>query len=1269
MSSPDQKSRLDENQQAANSDLPKQIHKADGVQDDPQATQIERPVDDPNATLPEDSKAADDFGETVIGSSEAALDATLIKDGAAQAKDPHATVIEEPKGSPAAIPSGQRRYELIANFARGGLGKIWKAEDTRIRREVAYKELLPNALKNPAMVERFLEEAQITGQLEHPGIVPIYDLGRQDDGTPFYSMKLVRGITLKDAIRNFHSLPRENSARKLAFVKLLRTFVDVCNALAFAHERGVLHRDLKPLNIMLGDFGETLVLDWGLAKLMADEQTEVSSADDAVTAGSESGQFAQPAGDTSQSIDEKGDGPKDDFILAEQSHVSASFRQRHSVSTDARSEGSETLAGSIMGTPGYMPPEQALGQLQELDARTDNYALGAVLYEILTDRPPIPQGKVAEMLNQIVTGTIVPPRVHDPTIPRQLEAIALKALSKAKRDRYPTALELAHDVEAYIADEPVSAYPEPWHLRLRRWLKRHRTLVTTTAAMLCVIVAGLFAWNWMQSRRIDGIRMQAKSNLAESQQAAEEGDFAKSNQLLNQAAGLIEAEESLTELRQLVAAKARTLRQSIAAEEAQRLAGVRLDAEKKIAAANSAVELGRFDAATNILTEVVTILADEPKLSELETSARFRLKQVDHAIALRKAEEAAYIKFRKFLDQVDQARFQAGRFMRHSAVEDSQEAQKYALAALRMYNLEGADPLKSPPEQLSDEQLSTLQHDAFEMMLIVAETGFRLASRDDVEQQQAAAARSLEWTAKAKALGIETRSLHRREAAYLQTLGKQPDRAIQAAEAMTPSTALDFYLLAQTQRAAGQFEQALILYEQALRIDPDHFWALQNVGLCHQRLLRFHAAVAAYNACVAHRPEEPRPYLTRAIAYAYLKQFDRALADVNKAMELDPNLMEVYLNRGFVYVQQQRYTEAVADFKRAATMSPDRANPLINLGETYRRQGKYQNALVTLTKAAGLSPDEPRVYRIRGDVQMHLEATDLALQDFQRAIRLARSPSLRAEIYKQIGAIHHLEGEMQQALAAYDNSLHANPRDADVIRFRAEALLALNRDQEAIEAFSDFLKKSQPVGDVYRARGLAKAKLGRYRESINDYTRSLELEPAPHILTRRGWAYLLQANRLALQDFDEAIKLDPDDADSYGGRGYAKVMLGNYSGAVADAEEAIERSRKQVARQGTEAWPLIYNPATIFALAVPLVAKDTRRPAEVRAELATKFTTRAVELLEESLTVAGPKHKAIVMRNINTDPALDPLRNRPEFQKAFKPPKPPRQKARKRETQ
>src|SRR5262249_16054246 len=175
-------------------------------------------------------------------------------------------------------PEGRGRYTLLQMHAKGGIGKVWLARDQDLGREVALKELLPERGSHPAVLARFLEEARITGQLEHPGIVPVYELTRHADSQqPFYTMRFLKGRTLTDATRVFHERPTTGQPVPLELRELLTAFVAVCNAVAYAHSRRVLHRDLKPRNVVLGDFGEVMILDWGLAKVIgtADDSSQL----------------------------------------------------------------------------------------------------------------------------------------------------------------------------------------------------------------------------------------------------------------------------------------------------------------------------------------------------------------------------------------------------------------------------------------------------------------------------------------------------------------------------------------------------------------------------------------------------------------------------------------------------------------------------------------------------------------------------------------------------------------------------------------------------------------------------------------------------------------------------------------------------------------------------------------------------------------------------------------------------------------------------------
>lgn len=403
---------------------------------------------------------------------------TLAQVGAArQARD--AALSSQGAGASVSAPSGLR-FRVLRPHAKGGLGQVSVAHDEELQREVAFKEIQDRHADDPDTRARFVLEAEITGRLEHPGIVPVYGLGRHADGPPFYAMRFIRGDSLKEAIEQFHKADeagRDPGQRTLELRQLLRRFVDVCNAVGYAHSRGVLHRDLKPGNVMLGNFGETLVVDWGLAKAL--DRPELATAPE---------------------------GP---------------------LRPTASNGSAPTQLGAVIGTPAFMSPEQAEGRLDALGPASDVYSLGATLYCLLTGRVPFNDTDLGTLLENVRRGKFPPPRQVKPAVPPGLEAICLRALALRPEARYPSTRLLADDLEHWLADEPVTALRESRVARLRRWARRHRPVVTAAGAALAVALVALALTTLFLSAANERERTARESAEANEREAKDQRDEAR----------------------------------------------------------------------------------------------------------------------------------------------------------------------------------------------------------------------------------------------------------------------------------------------------------------------------------------------------------------------------------------------------------------------------------------------------------------------------------------------------------------------------------------------------------------------------------------------------------------------------------------------------------------------------------------------------------------------------------------------------------------------
>ena len=413
----------------------------------PEASGAPEVPDDTLPGMPPETLAGDAFSEATIA---------MQASGAVAPETEVSTADEIP-----AVREHAGRYREIRTFAKGGMGRILLVHDTHLGRDVALKQLLPEMggytlrdgvptaeLLTVPLLARFLQEARVTGQLEHPSIVPVYELGCRADGSLYYTMRLVKGRSLEEEI--------EARAALSDRLGLLTHFLDLCQAVAYAHSRGVIHRDIKPLNVMIGEFGETVVIDWGIAKARDTQDIHVGDLREAVK------------------------------LLR---------------TTDADST-VKTVHGETLGSPYYMPPEQAAGDLGAIDERSDIYSLGAVLYTILTGRPPYHRMTVGEFLEKVPTRPPQPVGQLEPGAPRELAAVCARAMARNPEDRYAAARELVEEIQRYLSGGFVSAYNYHFSDLAQRFVSKHqKVLVTSAVATGALLALGVYSYVQVQRER------------------------------------------------------------------------------------------------------------------------------------------------------------------------------------------------------------------------------------------------------------------------------------------------------------------------------------------------------------------------------------------------------------------------------------------------------------------------------------------------------------------------------------------------------------------------------------------------------------------------------------------------------------------------------------------------------------------------------------------------------------------------------------------------
>jgi serine/threonine-protein kinase len=1128
------------------------------------------------------------------------------------------TVPPLPDGPPVARPMkglDLREYVLLEEMGQGGMGEVYRSRDPGLGRDLALKVLRPQWQNNPAVEARFEQEARITGSLQHPGIVPVYNLGCLPDGRMYFTMKVVRGRTFAEIL---HS-SQERSARQRA--EDVGIFEKVCQTIAYAHSKRVIHRDLKPANIMVGAFGEVQVMDWGLAKVLASPER------------SQNGPSTSAIVHVSFPDEERGE--------AQPNAVTLPLVPQWELGPG--NEG-KTQAGDVLGTCSYMSPEQARGALDQLDERCDVFGLGAVLCEVLTGQPPYTGSTSAVVHDRAMQAELGPAlaRLEHCGADAELVELARHCLAIEPASRPRDAGAVASAVSAYLAGvqqrlreaERKNAAAEARAVeaaaRVKVERRARRLLLGLATAMLVVILGGAVGvWTWQHQRarraqaeeQASGAVLRARGMLEEGWQAHDLAMLKEARAEAERALDIAQRGETHDALQEEAASLEREAESRLARWEKNQalltaLLDVAVSSEKRhsrptktgqtITEAQKSADEQYADAFRNwgldvdrvAQSEVIARLSDEPTpviqevIASLDAWMSERLRQ--------RSEEAKARRLFRLAQQLDK---DAQRRQLRELLGERNLTRPESVAGLlsptpswpalwqlvrgdgwrRLQSLRGGiDPATAPvlTVVLLAQANSTMgDHAEAERVLRLA-----LAARPDEVVLLDALGKLLGRQGRARyGEAIECfraiRARDRRLGLALATTLAMTDRLAEAEAVFRelvhhqPRNSFIRYNLGLVLMKQNEDANAVAALQEAIRLAPDLHMAYSMLGVVLARQKKPVEAEAACEQAIRMRPDSPGCFLNLGIVLKGHKKLAEAAAAFQYVVKLDPSSLAGHYNLGIVLGLQNRDAEAVAAFRAAIRLDRDCALAHGDLAVSLWKLNRPREAEAACREAIRLGPDDYNAH--------HNLGVFLAAQNKQR-----------------------------QAVAAYRESLRLKPNQARTHYTLGYSLLKQNKYAEAEASLKEAVRLKPDFADAQMSLGLALAAQKKLGESEAAFKEARRYKPGDPNIHRGLGAVLTKQNKLAEAEaaIKEAIRIAPDIPEVFISLGDVQRRQGKFAESLAAFRQGHQLG------WGKEGWP--FDSAQMVRQARRRVELDRKLPALLKGAVRPKDVAEQIELAE-----------------------------------------------------